>query len=184
MMPSAGAAVRAERQATLERVARERFVDDRIGGLVDELRELEAELPYDSDDASLIRVTRRDWEKARCVPVGLAAELAKAASEGMEAWVAAREAERLRRLPALARPASRVEAGVHLVLRGDRRPVRHPARRLRAGDDDGRGAKRLRPAPGRVRAVDRGRRQQALRQRARRRAVPRRRAARRSRWLR
>ena len=90
MMPPTGAAVRAERLATLERVAHERFVDDRIGELVDELRELEASLPFDSDDASLIRVTRRDWEKARRVPADLAADLTKAASEGMEAWVVAR----------------------------------------------------------------------------------------------
>ena len=90
MMPPTGAPVRAERLATLERVAHERFVDDRIGELVDELRELEASLPYDSDDASLIRVTRRDWEKARRVPADLAADLTKAASEGMEAWVVAR----------------------------------------------------------------------------------------------
>ena len=92
MMPHAGAAVRADRLATLERVAHERFVDDRIGELVEELRELETSLPHDSDDASLIRVTRRDWEKARRVPADLAARLTKAASEGMEAWVAARAA--------------------------------------------------------------------------------------------
>ena len=92
MMPPAGAAVRAERLATLERVAHERFVDGRIGELVDELGELEASLAYDSDDASLIRVTRRDWEKARRIPVALAGEMTKAASEGMEAWVAARAA--------------------------------------------------------------------------------------------
>ena len=92
MMPPAGAAVRADRLATLERVAHERFVDDRIGELVEELRELEASLAHDSDDASLIRVTRRDWEKARCIPADLAARLTKAASEGMEAWVAARAA--------------------------------------------------------------------------------------------
>ena len=92
MMPPAGAAVRADRQATLERVAHERFIDDRIGELVEELRGLEESLPHDSDDASLIRVTRRDWEKARRIPADLAAELTKAASEGMEAWVSARAA--------------------------------------------------------------------------------------------
>ncbi len=92
MMPPAGAAVRAERLATLERVAHERFVDGRIGELLGELGELEASLAYDSDDASLIRVTRRDWEKARRIPVALAGEMTKAASEGMEAWVAARAA--------------------------------------------------------------------------------------------
>ncbi len=91
MMPPAGAAVRAHRVATLERVAHERFSDDRIGELVEDLRDVEESLPYDSDDASLIRVTRRDWEKARRVPPDLAAAQTQAASEGMEAWVVARE---------------------------------------------------------------------------------------------
>ena len=91
MMPPGGAAVRAERLATVERIAHERFSDGRVGELLEELRGVEESLPYDSDDASLIRVTRRDWEKARRVPADLAAELTKAASEGMEAWVVARE---------------------------------------------------------------------------------------------
>src|SRR5689334_24650895 len=91
MMPPAGAAVGAERLATVERIAHQRFSDERIGALAHELSEHEASLPYDSDDASLIRVTRRDWEKARRVPSDLAGELTKAASEGMEAWVVARE---------------------------------------------------------------------------------------------
>src|SRR5262245_44849795 len=82
MMPPGGAAVRAHRVATLERVAHERFVDDGIGELVDGLGDLESSLPYDSDDACLIRVTRRDWEKARRVPPDLAAAQTMAASEG------------------------------------------------------------------------------------------------------
>jgi len=90
MMPPAGAAVRAHRIATLERVSHERFVEPRIGELLDELRALEESLPYDSDDAALIRVTRRDWEKASRVPADLAAEQARLASEGVEAWVVAR----------------------------------------------------------------------------------------------
>lgn len=90
MMPPAGAAVRAHRQATLERVAHERFTDDRIGELLSDLAALEASLPPDSDDASLIRVTRRDWERARRIPADLAARLTQTASEAMEAWVAAR----------------------------------------------------------------------------------------------
>ena len=39
MMPPAGAPVRADRLATLERIAHERFIDDRIGELVEELRD-------------------------------------------------------------------------------------------------------------------------------------------------
>ncbi len=90
MMPPAGGAVRADRLSTLQRVAHEMFTDDRIGELLDELQPLQESLPHDSDDASLIRVAREDWSKARRVPADLAAEMAKAASEGMEAWAVAR----------------------------------------------------------------------------------------------
>jgi carboxypeptidase Taq len=92
MMPPSGAAVRAERLATLERFAHEAFTDEQVGALLEELRPLAGSLAHDSDDASLIRVTRRDYEKAVRVPSSLAAEITKAASEGMEAWVAARAA--------------------------------------------------------------------------------------------
>ena len=74
----------------MERIAHERFIDDRSAPSSRSFATLEESLPYDSDDACLIRVTRRDWEKARRVPADLAAELTKTASEGMEAWVVAR----------------------------------------------------------------------------------------------
>ena len=86
LMPPAGAAVRAERLSTLHRVAHDRFTDGRVGELLDELRPLAESLEHDSDDASLIRVTRRDWEKARRVPSELEAEMTKVGSEAMEAW--------------------------------------------------------------------------------------------------
>ncbi len=44
----------------------------------------------DSDDARLVRVTRRRWEKARRVPIELAADLARAGSLGTQAWIEAR----------------------------------------------------------------------------------------------
>jgi carboxypeptidase Taq len=93
MMPPGGAATRAEGLATLHRIAHELFVRDEIGELLDELRPLEAELDPQSDDACLIAVTRRDWEKARRVPPELQAEMTKLASESMEAWAKAREAD-------------------------------------------------------------------------------------------
>jgi carboxypeptidase Taq len=89
-MPPLGAPVRARQLETLELVAHERFVDPKIGSLLDELRPLEESLDDDSDDASLIRVSRRDWEKARRVPTELAAELRRVASEAQEAWAEAR----------------------------------------------------------------------------------------------
>jgi carboxypeptidase Taq len=92
MMPRGGAAVRAEQLATVQRLAHQLFTDDEVGRLLDELRPIEESLPFESDDASLIRVARRDWEKQHRVPTELAAEMAKLSSEGMVAWAAAREA--------------------------------------------------------------------------------------------
>ena len=45
MMPPGGAAVRAEQLTTLDRIAHERFVDDEIGALLEELRPYEESLP-------------------------------------------------------------------------------------------------------------------------------------------
>jgi carboxypeptidase Taq len=92
MMPKGGAAVRSERLATLTRLAHERFAGDEVGDLLEQLRELEAELPFDSDEASLIRVTHRDWDKRHRVPAELAAEMARHASQADKAWIAARAA--------------------------------------------------------------------------------------------
>ena len=92
MMPPGGAPARAETAATVQRISHEMFVSDETGRL---LEAAEAHLngaPADSDDASLVRVTRRRWEKARRVPPQLAADLARAASIGHQAWVVAREA--------------------------------------------------------------------------------------------
>jgi carboxypeptidase Taq len=89
-MPPLGAAARAEAMATLGRIAHEKFTDDEIGRLLEKLRPLEESLEYDSDDASLIRVTRRDWEKNRRVPAELRAEMIRAGSQGQTIWAEAR----------------------------------------------------------------------------------------------
>ena len=89
-MPPLGAGVRAHQIATLESVSHDRFIDPAIGRLLEDLRPLEESLDYDSDDASLIRVARRDWEKASRIPTELAAEMALVASEAQEAWATAR----------------------------------------------------------------------------------------------
>ena len=89
-MPPLGTDARAEALATLGRIAHERFVDAEVGRLLEELAAYEESLPYDSDDASLIRVARRDWEKARRVPAELRVEMTRAAARGHHAWVEAR----------------------------------------------------------------------------------------------
>ncbi len=90
MMPPLGTPARAEALATLGRIAHEKLVDDEIGSLLERLRPLEESLEYDSDDASLIRVTRRDWEKQRRVPSELRAEMTRAGSQGHIVWAKAR----------------------------------------------------------------------------------------------
>src|SRR5512138_597162 len=67
-MPPGGAEARGRQSALLARLAQEKFIDKRIGKLLDDLRPYEESLPYDSDDASLIRVTRRDYDQAVRVP--------------------------------------------------------------------------------------------------------------------
>jgi carboxypeptidase Taq len=89
-MPPGGHPARAEALATLSRIAHEKFVDVEIGRLLERLRPLEDSLDYESDDASLIRVTRRDWEKETRVPTELRTEMTRAASLGNRVWIEAR----------------------------------------------------------------------------------------------
>ena len=63
-MPPGGAAARARQSATLRRLAHEKITDPEIGRLLDTLEPYEKSLAYDSDEASLLRVTRRSYERA------------------------------------------------------------------------------------------------------------------------
>ena len=91
MMPPGGGPVRGQQLTTLDRIAHEKFVSDEIGALLGDLAEYEQQLDYDSDDASLIRTTRRDYEKLRRVPAELAAEMTGAAADAHDVWAKARE---------------------------------------------------------------------------------------------
>ncbi|MCC6223780.1 MAG: carboxypeptidase M32 [Thermoleophilia bacterium] len=111
MMPPGGAPARADQLATLGRIAHERFTAPELGRLLDRLRAHEEFLAPDSDDACLIRVTRRDYEKAVRVPAELRAEMLRAASLGHQAWVEARAASNF---PAF---LPHLERNVELALR-------------------------------------------------------------------
>jgi len=91
MMPPKGGEARAESLATLTRISHEMFVDDETGRLLEGAAAEVNGADPDGDDARLIALVRRQWDKARRVPPDLAAELAKAASVGQEAWIVARE---------------------------------------------------------------------------------------------
>lgn len=89
-MPPGGGAVRAEQLATLTRLRHERLRSDALGWLIERAEAEVDGAPYDSFEASLARVTRRDWEKARRVPVELRGEIARVTSLAERAWEGAR----------------------------------------------------------------------------------------------
>src|SRR3954464_15676164 len=85
-MPPAGAGGGAQQRAGIERLGHERFVDDRVGEL------LEAAAPRSAVDEDLLRVAPRDFDRARRVPSDLVEELVHAGATGHVAWLRAREA--------------------------------------------------------------------------------------------
>ncbi len=98
-MPAAGAAGRAEQLGTLARLTHERATAAEIGGWLDELERAQSagsDAPsgdgaqLDELDRDLVRIARRDWERARRVPEDLAAELSRASAAGQEIWQRAR----------------------------------------------------------------------------------------------
>jgi len=91
-MPAGGSPARGRQMATLAKVAQEKFIDRQVGKLLDDLAKYEESLPYDSDDASYIRVTRHDYERALKVPPEFLAELNVHGAESYQAWTEARPA--------------------------------------------------------------------------------------------
>ncbi len=91
LMPPKGSALRAEQLATLRAVAHDKVTSSEIGKLLEELAPFEEQHEYDSFEASLIRVTRRDYEKACRVPSSLRAEMSRAAALALPVWVEARQ---------------------------------------------------------------------------------------------
>ncbi len=97
-MPEKGAPARARQMATLSRIAHEKWIDPAMGALLDDLGPFEQELDYDSDEASLIRVTRRDYELATRIPPDRLAVFSQHASESYQSWTQARPANDFARL--------------------------------------------------------------------------------------
>ncbi len=92
MMPRNGAAARAEQLGTISRIAHEMFISPEIGKLLDEVEPWAEEQDYASIEASLVRVTRRDYDKAVRVPPELSAEMSRAGAMAVPVWDEARKA--------------------------------------------------------------------------------------------
>src|ERR1700682_5722920 len=89
-MPPGGVTARSQQLSTLSRLAHVRFTADDVGRLLSELEEETAGLTFDSLEASVVRVTRRDYDQDRKLSPELVSEIARAGSAAAPVWQKAR----------------------------------------------------------------------------------------------
>ena len=91
-MPKRGATARTRQSAIVSRLAHERSVAPGLGKLLGELEPCVTGLPYHSNEASLVRIARRDFEKAIKVPSNYVARVSAFGATAYDAWKRARPA--------------------------------------------------------------------------------------------
>jgi len=89
-MPQGGADGRSRQCAMLYSLAHERAVAPALGRLLDALAHHSESLPHDSDDASLIRVARHDFQKMIKIPPDHVARANAHGSASYDVWRRAR----------------------------------------------------------------------------------------------
>lgn len=94
-MPPGGAAARGRQAATLRRLAHEKATDEGLGDLLERLAPEVAGLSVDNDDAALVRIAQRQFERAMRIPPSLVAEIAAHGAASYNAWTRARAADDL-----------------------------------------------------------------------------------------
>jgi carboxypeptidase Taq len=90
-MPAGAAEDRGDMIATLSSLLHARATSPEMGQLLEDLRSDEAGLDPDSDEARLIRKTRRDYEKEVKLPAQWVSEFARLTTLGHAAWEEARQ---------------------------------------------------------------------------------------------
>lgn len=88
-MPPEGAAARGRQMATISKLSHEKFIDDRMGEL---LAELSSQDGLSDDDAALVSVLQKDFDKAVRVPASFLAEFSEHVAASYQAWTEARAA--------------------------------------------------------------------------------------------
>ena len=89
-MPPGGAPARARQLATLSKIAHELMTAKATGELLAAAEGEAAALDYNSDDAALVRLARREYDKETRLPTEWVAEFARTTTEAHEVWVKAR----------------------------------------------------------------------------------------------
>src|SRR5947209_2114762 len=91
-MPPGGGPARAEQLATLAQFSHELFTAAETGALIAQASQECSGAAEDSDDAALVRVTRRDYDRAVKLPPDLVADMARTRTLAQEVWTRARPA--------------------------------------------------------------------------------------------
>jgi carboxypeptidase Taq len=116
MMPPEGGAGRAHQLGALARITHERATAEEIGGWLLELEGIE----LGEQDRDMVRLARRDWERASRVPAELAADLSRAHAEGQERWALARANDDFAAFaPVLQRNVELAQAYAECLAEGD-----------------------------------------------------------------
>lgn len=89
-MPIGGGEARGQQLATIGKLEHEKSTSDEVGKLLDDLKREFAGADPASDEAAMIRVAARDYDKALRVPTEFVAEHAIVTSKAYEAWAEAR----------------------------------------------------------------------------------------------
>ncbi len=91
-MPPGGANARAEQRATLATLSHELFTAAETGSLLEQAEREREGAAAESDAAALLRVTRRDYDRAIKLPADLVAEITRTRALAQEVWTRARPA--------------------------------------------------------------------------------------------
>ena len=89
-MPPGGAEARGHQLSTISTIAHTKFTSEEVGRLLEELKGPASELDPDSDEARLIKVTARRYEKDTRVPPQMVAEFAQVTTMAFQVWQEAR----------------------------------------------------------------------------------------------
>jgi carboxypeptidase Taq len=90
-MPPMGAEARGNQLATLQQLIHTKAISPEFGKLIEELNQAAKDLDPDSEEARLIKVTKRDYDQNVKVPPEFTAEFARVTSAAFGAWQEARQ---------------------------------------------------------------------------------------------
>ncbi|HEX2620185.1 MAG TPA: carboxypeptidase M32 [Phototrophicaceae bacterium] len=95
-LPAAGAAARGAQLAVISRLRHELLTSDTTAKLLEEAEAETRSLTYDSNEASLVRVARYDYEEATKVPAKFVGEMSELTTTSHEIWAKARSENNFR----------------------------------------------------------------------------------------